>query len=351
MALLWIEGFEGFGTTPGAAPSPTGVLARKYSDVSAEASIHVEAGRWSGYCLEFNASTNYIHSPTGLTTNATMVVGLAVYFTALMAHEFLTFYEGSNRGVNLRLTEGGELAVYLADVLIAPDGGEKNPSSGAGIQINTWYYIEMKVTTNNTSGSVYVRLNTTPVISLTNEDTQPGSNARHDAFRISNAGGQYMKFDDLYCLDASGSAPQNDFLGVKQVITLFPSAAGGTTQWTPSAGSNYDCVNETACDDDGTYVQTAAAGALDLYTYDDIPGATMTSNIVGIQINTDVKRTQATSYTLYQAAKRITQSDGSGVTISNDAYQTKTRIMPLDTEGVAWTETNINATEFGLILG
>ena len=141
MALLWIEGFEGFGTTPGAAPSPTDVLARKYSAVSVESAIDVEAGRWSGYCLEFNNANNYVHSPTGLTTNATMVVGMAVYFTSLTAHEFLTFYEGANRGVNLRLTAGGELEVYLADVLILPDGGEQNPSVGAGIQINTWYYV------------------------------------------------------------------------------------------------------------------------------------------------------------------------------------------------------------------
>lgn len=344
MALLWIEGFEGFGTTTGVAPSPANVLARKYSAVYNEAYMHIESGRWGGYCLEFNDYQNYIHSPTALTTNGILVIGMSVYFTGLMAHEFLTLYDGATRNVNIRLTAAGELAAYRADTLLGT-------STGAGIQINTWYYVEVKVYTHGSIGTVTIRVDTIQKLALTSQNTKAGSNNYSDAFRIKDEWGQYLRIDDLYCLDNSGAAPQNDFLGVKQVITVFPDAAGDDADWTPSAGSNYACVDETALDDNGTYVQSATAGQQDLYNYQNLPGAAMISGILGIQINTDVKRTQSTSYTLYQIAKRTSQSDGTGLTIANDSFLTKYRIMPLDTEGAAWTETNINATQFGLAIG
>jgi hypothetical protein len=51
---------------------------------------------------------------------------------------------------------------------------------------------------------------------------------------------------------------------------MRPNGAGATA-WTASAGSNYDCVNETT-PDDADYVYATAAGLLDSYevpTYDD----------------------------------------------------------------------------------
>lgn len=342
MALLWIEGFEGFGTTPGVAPSPSGALARKYSAVNGESSMHIENGRWAGYCLEFNSDSNYLHSPTALTTQSTIVIGMSVYFTSLMAHEFLTLYDGATRNCNLRLTAAGELAVYRADTLLGT-------TTTAGLQVNTWYFIEFKVLTHPSVGTVEVRVDTAVKLALTAQNTRAGSNNRSDAFRILDAWGQYLRVDDLYCLDNGGAAP-TDFLGVKQVITIFPDGAGDDADWTPSAGSNYACVDETAVDDNGTYVQSATAGQQDLYAYQDLPGAAMISGISGIQINTDVRRTQSTTYNLYQIAKRTSQSDGSATAISNDAFQTKYRIMPTDTEGAAWTEANVNATQFGLAL-
>ncbi len=345
MALLWVEGFEGFGTTVDAAPTPTGVYARKYSAVNWESYFRVKTGRWTGYALGFTDQSNYVHSPTAMTTNATIVIGFAVKFSSVGDYKFLSFYDDATEGVNIRLTAAGEIAAYRASTLLGT-------SSGAGILANTWYYLEIKVYCHNTAGTVTVKKDTVSILALTSKDTLEGAHSYHNAWRILNGWGHYPQFDDLYFLDASGSAPQNDFLGVKQVVTIFPNAAGDQSQWTPSAGSNYDCVNDVVMDDDGTYVQTAGAGNLDLYNFEDVPATGMDDDVVGIQINTDARRTQATSYSLYQPGKLSgTQSDGSAVTVDGDSFATKTRVMATDPLGAAWTLTNLASTQFGLLLG
>ena len=57
MALLWIDGFDNYGTTIGGAPSPTGILNRKYATVfgdnyfSALATIRIPVCKWQSCFL------------------------------------------------------------------------------------------------------------------------------------------------------------------------------------------------------------------------------------------------------------------------------------------------------------
>lgn len=46
-------------------------------------------------------------------------------------------------------------------------------------------------------------------------------------------------------------------------VTLYPSGAGDRTEATPSAGANWDCVEETPHDGNTSYVQTGAAASPD----------------------------------------------------------------------------------------
>ena len=70
-------------------------------------------------------------------------------------------------------------------------------------------------------------------------------------------------FDDLVIDDAA-------WIGNSQISGLVPDGAGASTQFTPSAGANYTCVDETppsAAD----YVYTNTVAQDDLYTLDDLP--------------------------------------------------------------------------------
>ena len=112
MALLWIEGFEGFGDTIAAAPSPGGILGRKYGSVEFESSMDIEAGRVDGFSLEMANSNCFFKTPA-LTTDDTLIVGVAFKAGALLTQGYMvTLYDGANAGMRVYSDADGKLAVY-----------------------------------------------------------------------------------------------------------------------------------------------------------------------------------------------------------------------------------------------
>jgi hypothetical protein len=341
MALLWIEGCEGFGTSAGNAPSPAGIVARKYTTDGQESNWNIETGRLGGYSLQLDYTGSYVQSPA-LTTDATIIVGFAIKFKALGSTTFLSLYNGETFGMSLKLTAGGEISIYRSLTLL-------ETTVGLAVVADTWYYIEFKVTCNNTTGSYELRVGGINVASDSGVDTQAGTNAYHDRFRVSSsASSSYaITFDDLYCLDGSG-AVNNDFLGNMRVIAIRPDGDTVANAWTRSAGAeNFDLVNENICDDDTGYVESAVSTTKDLYTYDAI--ADLADSIKGLQINTVCRETDANSFSLVTVAKLgATESDSSAAVLGTTNYVTKIRLMETDPTGNAWTIANIDSSEFGI---
>ena len=184
-------------------------------------------------------------------------------------------------------------------------------------------------------------------MSDTGIDTKVGTNAYYDTVQFR---GPYSfvtnQYDDIYICDSTGS-DNNDFLGNRKVVALRPSAAGDDTDWTPSAGANYDAVNEVELDEDTTYVETSTTLDQDLYDYDALADVT---NIQGIQINTEVRVTDAQSYDLNAVIKSgATEDEGSEDTITPTTFVTHTRIAETDPNtSSAWTLSNVNAAQFGI---
>ncbi len=232
MALLWIEGFEGFGTSTGVAPSPVGIIERKYPNTYAVSSMTIETGTY-GKCLEIPEDVlGSIRTPD-LTTNNTLVIGCAIKWAALPSvtpDETFSFYDGTTRGINLRVDTDGKLSVYRSNTLLG--------TSTNTINISTWYYVELKILTHNSAGTVDLKINGTSWLSLSSQDTQQGENAYHTAFQLGYSTTEIIQYDDIYVLDGSGSI-NNDFLGRRQVQAIRPNSAGDSTQWDPSAGANY----------------------------------------------------------------------------------------------------------------
>lgn len=339
MALLWIEGFEGFGDSAGVAPQPTGIMSRKYPNINRESFFDIESGR-NGWCLEIVGSVDYFQTPF-LTTNATLVCGVAFRATSLpvtFPSNILAFYEGVNYGVNIRVNTSGTISAYRGNTLL----GTSSNSIGNGV----WYFVELKVLTNNSTGTIEVRVNGSVWLNLTSQDTQPGSNAYHNAVRagIVNTA---SRFDDMYILDGSGSA-NNDFLGNRKVVALDPTSAGDNTDWTPSAGSNYQNVDDgDEVDEDTTYNETSTDADEDLYAFGDLPG--VTTSVDGIQITSEARVT-AGSMDLSNVIKTGTTTDaGSADTVTSTSYITSTRVVEQDPDtAVAWTPSGVNGAQFGI---
>lgn len=343
MALLWIEGFEGFGTVTGSAPSPINVLARKYTVIQ-EDDIDIEAGRLGGYCIRLNNETTITVQSPVLTTDDTLIVGFATKFgdTGGSTRLLIGFFDDSTSGINLRVTPTGELAVYLYTSLLAT-------TSGLGLLADTWYYIELKVVcADSPNGAYEVRVGGVNVLSNNACDTKYGTHNYHNNFKFYNLYYAFSPYiDDLYCLDSTG-AVNNDFLGNMRVVAIRPDGDTAANAWTRSGGSeNYDLVNEAPCDDDTSYVESAVSTTKDLYTYDAVSG--LGDSVKGIQINTVCRETDANSFSLVTVAKLgATESNSAASVVGTTSYTFKTRLMETDPDGNAWTLANVNASEFGI---
>jgi hypothetical protein len=346
--LLWIEGFERFGTSIGAAPLPTGVVGRKYSAIGNEGHLVTQAGRLGGYSLQLVWDSTCYVSPAALTTNATMIVGCAINFKTFAAGMFLGLYDGTTAGMNLYMNTSGEISVRRGSTVLAT-------TSGLGLATNAWYYLEFKVLCNSSTGTYELRLSGNNVLSATGVNTKAGTDNYHTTFRLvglSGGGGitAGCVIDDLYCCDGAGST-NNNFLGNVKVVAIRPDAAGDSTQFTPDSGSNYQRLSEIVCDDDTSYVQSANTSDRDLYNYSALTN--MTANIHGIQINTDCRETDANSFTLKTPCKsNATVNVDAGITIGSTNYTTKTRILEVDPDTAnAWTVNGVNAVQVGVEVG
>jgi hypothetical protein len=256
------------------------------------------------------------------------------------SNSFMSFYEGSTESVQLRLANSGEVLLYCGSTYI---GGTVGHTIGTGV----WHYIELKATWGN-PGTYEMRIDGETVLSGSAK-TQAGMSGYYSAFQLSGSSNVdvYFTFDDFYCLDGSG-ATNNSFLGNMKVTALRPSSATASG-WAPSSGTdNAAMVSESVVDDDATYIETATAGQLDLYRYDALAG--VLDDIKGIQINTDARETDATTFNLMQVVRSgVSQDDGVASPIGTTTYATKRRIAELDpATGAAWTIAGLNAAEFGV---
>jgi hypothetical protein len=228
-------------------------------------------------------------------------------------------------------------------------------SASVVMSLNTFAYVEFKATIHNSAGTYDVRVNGASVLSGTGADTQESGAAQWTALLLgiheptTNPGSSVneREYDDLYVLDGSGSAPWNTFLGDCRVDARYPTAAGATTGWTPSAGANDACVDETAPNDDTDSVSAASSPLTDTYTYQDAPvvGAT----IYGVQHCLSVKKSDAGTCTVAPVT-RHSGTDYVGSTISPGTSYSYGLVVQATNPGTSaqWTEAGFNAAEFGV---
>jgi hypothetical protein len=345
MALLWIDGFDNFGTTTNSAPAPTGIVGRKYV-VASESNMKVQTGRISGYSLGLSASAQTM-AKSGLTTNSTVVIGFAIYFTTWdNAQTFMSLRSGGVSGYQLAINAFGELTIYNNGSLVAV-------TSGLHLMLNTWYYVEFKVhCASGGAGTYEVRVG--GAVGASGSATiQPNGTDYHDGFAFNGTSFTSIRIDDLYFLDASG-ALNTTFLGNRKVQTLRPNAAGGSNQWATDSGaassSNYTHVDESQVNDDTDYIQDGTSGDIDTYNYTTISSM---PSVTGIQINTVCKETDATNFSLItRVYSGTTTSDDGGQTIGSTTYVFKTRLLETDPDtSSAWGTSAIDSIQVGVKVG
>jgi hypothetical protein len=342
MALLWIEGFEALGTSVGSQPTPTNYLAGKYPYSIVPYFVAICAGRLGGYAMRGDSGSFAIRTAP-LTTADTLICGLGLnpYYNG---GPILRLYDGPTLGVSFNYNGSGEIQAYCGYSYAL-----LGTTSGAGLAQGTWSYVEVMVKCHATAGTVEVRVNGVTKLSLTGVNTKAGADNYHNVVELAAANGWIPTYDDWYVCDNSGSL-NNNFLGDVQVGLLLPNAAGDAAGWTGSGGgAHYGYVDENPLDSDTSYVETNQSGAEELWNYQDPVSC---PSVLGVQVNTDCRETDAESFCLKTVIKSgATSSAGTPEVIGSLGYLTQSRVCQTDPNtGSLWTPATLAAAQFGLQL-
>jgi len=271
----------------------------------------------------------------------TIVVGFGwLHNSSSYATQFLNLMESGTTQLALQTDGSGHIQILR--------GGTTLETSTQTYTQGVWYYVELKATIDNSSGSYELRVGGETWFSDSGIDTQNTANAYTDQVRIgcsSSFNAPY--FDDLYILDTTGSA-NNDFLGDVVVECIRPTGAGNQTDFTPSTGSNWQNVDDTTPDDDSTYNYHAPQGlpGTDLFTMGDL--ATISGAVFGIQPVMYVRKDDAGSADIYSVIRTGgTDYAGSGISLPDTYIFHRDLLEENPDTATAWTVADIDGIEGG----
>lgn len=344
MALLWFDGFESY---------------NDHLDANALANVEVlsylthfqTSGRRGGRNWRGNATqSRYTAKVPG--TPATIIFGLALYFNSATAPSYNSSYPF------IRIRDGFPSGNIHLNFFVKPDREIEvrdsalnilGTTSGANILAHTWRYIEVKVTISGSVGQITIKVGETEVLNTSaDKDTLNGSNVYVGAVELNYVHCLDTLIDDFYICDTSGSK-NNDFLGDIRVDALRPNAAGTYTDFTPSAGSNHENVDEVpGPDDDTTYNDGANVGDQDSYQMPDLPAPAGTT-IFGVKTQATVRKTDAGAMKCKLLTRAGTTDDLGDEIILSDSYTTHAEIFENNPDdSAAWEDADVNSMEPGV---
>jgi hypothetical protein len=352
MALDWFSGFDHLAT----ADLTTGVSAR-FTAISG-ATVSSSAARNGTNGLRITGSGNYAQR-SGLSNAATRILGFACKFDSVTSDPgrvFAALGDGDPTSasfvqVGLALSGSGKLQVFRGRQIGANSSGTQLGSDSTnGLTSNTFYYIELVVTVNNSTGVVEVWVNGTKTgwIDLTAQNTRNTANSQANSFGFGGRNGSTANdFDDVYCVSGTGGTSTARLGDVKAIAKVASAGNGTNTGLTPSTGSDHGAlVDDAAPNGDTDYNSAAASGVLDTYNFAAIG---TTGQIYGLNIHNYVKKTDAGTCDA-QPVARIGSTDYLGTQVPvSQTYGYLTELYENSPETTApWTAGEIDGAEFGV---
>lgn len=334
MSLLFMDGCDKWASAS--------QLTRQYASANIS-SVNTSGGRFGGGALYNNGLSNY--AKIAIPSTNTVIVQFAFKYVAAGYRGLFGLMEGST----VHFTLGVDTTNGQPQVLRGAIGGTLLASPAAGyLNTGAWVYIEAKVAIHDSAGSVILRVNGAEVVNLSGVDTRNGGTGICDTvslFATSTNTGVTGYIDDIIVMDTNGSA-NNDFLGDRRIYTLYPNGAGSSTDFTPSAGSNYQCVDEPNMNDDTDYVASSTIGHIDMYAVGDLPS--VPAGIDAVQVCAAVSKTDAGAIGAKARLKSGSTTVQSSAIALATSYTLGTKILETDPDtSAAWSASAVNAIEIG----
>lgn len=332
MALRFIDSFDHYATAD---------ILEKWTVIISVPTIASASGRNGTGALVCSRRGHGVTVTLG--NQQTWIVGAAIYSDIHTARSLISLYDSTTNQANVYLNVDGTLSLRRGTAVLG--------TTSFALSETQWYFLELKVYIHDTAGTIEVRINEDSKLALSSVDTKASANAFANVVYLggveSVTGTNDLFWDDLYICDGAGTE-NNDFLGDVRVVSHLPNGAGNYAQWTPSAGANYENVDDNPPDDDTTYNSSAIAAQKDSFGMSNLPGG-LTGTVLGIQTLLNCRKDDAGTRTI-RPFWRISSTDynGTGVNIG-DSYKYAIREVSEQNPATAaaWTTGEIDALEAG----
>lgn len=231
---------------------------------------------------------------------------------------------------------------YAADGTVTVTGSSQSFYMAPGM----WHTLEGEVTINNTTGSWIVRLDGVEKINQTGIDTQSSGAAQATVVQLgASAQNWYGPYYRHLALWTTSGVEPTGWMGDIKIDWRQPNAAGSSAQFTPSAGANYTCVDESP-PSDSDYIEDSTVGHKDFYT---IPSLSIATGQVFAVIRVSrARKTDAGTGSIRQNVKASgTEGNGGDIALTtNDVYY-RTAFPTNPNTAAAWAIAEVNAMEIG----
>lgn len=264
------------------------------------------------------------------------------------ANAFLKLTEGATYHLTFMINSSAQIEVRRGGY----SGTVLGNSGGATVPTGTWVQLTVKAVIHDTAGSVEVRMNgnPTPIINLSSVDTRNGGTGvinRLYAGSETGAGSNGTRFTDMAVWNDSGESP-NDWVGDVRVDSYNVTADGASSQFTPSAGANWECVADENADGDTSYVESGTNGHIDLYEIENM--AHSPSVIHAVAVTALARKTDAGSGALkLKMDSGGTGAAGSSETLADGSYARYIYARGVDPNtSAAWAKSAVDALKIGV---
>jgi len=223
-------------------------------------------------------------------------------------------------------------------------------STGAGVLMGNWSFIEIGVKLDPANGWIRVRTqgNDEPCINVAGKTTRGAMESASVGsitfveYIAAHSGqeGHYF-LDDIYMVSGDGTAPSG-FIGDCRIETALPISDLTPNEWVPSAGSDhFAMVDDPVSDNDGTYVQTTDINKREMFGFGSIL-TEVPDQIHGVAVNYEVRKTNAGNTRTAAVLKSgDTTAVGTGHA-SLSSYVTRQHAWGRNPNGnVPWTQSTI----------
>lgn len=331
MALLYFDGFE-------SVPSVRSTITSNSTPVSLTGRDGV------GRALGIGGSGTSTHAFNPV--SGTIIVGFGWFVSAAQLGT-------TNELPQLSALGAGQIAITLSgsgqvQIRRGTGGGTIIATSTLNLVADAWHYFEVKLLCADAGGLCTVRVDEVEFVTFSG-DTRNSGSAPIDAIRFFHTTNGASALDDLVILDATGSAPYNDFIGERVIKAKRPTGNGASSEWGGSDGNSTD--NYQLVDDDPVnttdYVSSNVAGQRDLY---DMSAAIGLNSVDAVQVVTYASKSDSgvRSFKPLLRSSVGTVDEGATQALSTSWASYYAPIELTNPDGSAWTPVNVNTIQAGV---